>query len=184
MLGKTGSVAEPEHQPTAVTGASVSPWCGHYAEGGTGTDEAILPSSCPGLCPALSPRLSKLPLNPPPFPPVPVHRRPQALHSEGSLRGGPCELGLAVETPTCSWPSLKGCIPQSSGIWPIWAHRQQHHQPVGQPGPATFLTLQVGPCQLQGTLEQLARDQSLWTLATEPGCRLLAVCMAGQRGGQ
>ena len=53
-----------------------------------------------------------------------------------------------------------------------------------QPGPTprSSLSLQMGPCRLLGALEQHTENESTWTLATEPGCPLLEVCIAGQRG--
>ena len=50
------------------------------------------------------------------------------------------------------------------------------------PSSAISLALQLGPCRLQGSLEQHVENQSTWTLAAEPGCPLLEVRMAGPRG--
>lgn len=53
-----------------------------------------------------------------------------------------------------------------------------------QPGPAphSSLSLQMGPCRLQGALGQHTENQSTWILATEPGCPLLEVRIVGQQG--
>ena len=50
-----------------------------------------------------------------------------------------------------------------------------------QPGPTprSSLSLQMGPCRLLGALEQHTENESTWTLATESGCPLLEVCIAG-----
>lgn len=55
---------------------------------------------------------------------------------------------------------------------------------AAQPRPPAHssLALQLGPCRLQGSLEQHTENESTWTLAAEPGCPLLEVRMGGPRG--
>ncbi|KAB1263652.1 uncharacterized protein Cadr_000024167 [Camelus dromedarius] len=135
-------------------------------------------------CPQL-----ELRLNPAIFPTFQATGIPQALHSEGSLTWGPCKFDLATDLHSDHGDAhlqlAHTCGPQTSVLG-----RLTHSLPLldrlglpprstisltAQPGPATHssLDLQLGPCQLQGALEQRTGDQSTWMLATQPGCPLL-----------
>lgn len=122
---------------------------------------------------------------------------PQALHAEGSLSWGPCEVNLATGLHSDRGDALlqlaRTCGPQTSVVGHL-AHSLPLLGRLGlppssaislavRPRPAarSSLALQLGPCRLRGMLEQHG-NQSAWTLAAEPGCPLLEVCMVGQRG--
>ena len=122
---------------------------------------------------------------------------PQALRSEGSLSWGPCEFDLTTDFHSDRGDAhlqlARTCGPQTL----VLGHLTHSLPLLGrlglpprsaisltvQPGPARYssLSLRMGPCRLQGALEQHAENRSTWTLATEPGCPLLEVCIAGQR---
>lgn len=96
----------------------------------------------------------------PHFPPVLVHRRPQVLHSEGSLRGAPVSSAWLWRCPPAAGPHSRAAFLSPRASDPHGPAASRTISLATQPGPATFLALQVGPCQLQGTLEQLARDKA------------------------
>ncbi|XP_032183674.1 uncharacterized protein LOC116580920 isoform X2 [Mustela erminea] len=113
---------------------------------------------------------------------------PQALHAEGSLSWGPCEVILATGLHSDRGDALlqlaRTCGPQTSVVGHL-AHSLPLLGRLGlppssaislavRPRPAarSSLALQLGPCRLRGMLEQRG-NQSAWTLATEPGCPLL-----------
>lgn len=154
---------------------------GHFAEGGAQRVQALGP---------------RLPLNPATFPIFQAAGVPQALHSKGSLSWGPCEFDLAaglhsdygdahLQLARISGPqtSVLGHLTHSL---PLLGHLglppKNAISLMAQPGPATLgsLALQMGPCQLQGTLEHHAGNRSTWMLATKPGCPLLEVRVLGQ----
>ncbi|XP_026899040.2 uncharacterized protein LOC106989291 isoform X4 [Acinonyx jubatus] len=114
---------------------------------------------------------------------------PQALHAEGSLSWSPCEVNLASSLQSDPGDAhlllALTCGPQT-----LVVGRLAHSLPLlgrlglppssaislaAQPRPParSSLALQLGPCQLQGSLEQHVENQSTWTLAAEPGCPLL-----------
>ncbi|EPY76390.1 hypothetical protein CB1_001431008, partial [Camelus ferus] len=90
---------------------------------------------------------------------------------------GPCTLTTHGDVRTkanathTNWTlSLVNCCPQleATGI-----PQALHSEGSLTWGPCNSLDLQLGPCQLQGALEQRTGDQSTWMLATQPGCPLL-----------
>ncbi|GAB5583070.1 apolipoprotein B-100 [Prionailurus iriomotensis] len=114
---------------------------------------------------------------------------PQALHAEGSLSWSPCEVNLASSLQSDPGDAhlllALTCGPQT-----LVVGRLAHSLPLlgrlglppssaislaAQPRPSarSSLALQLGPCRLQGSLEQHVENQSTWTLAAEPGCPLL-----------
>nr|XP_025711332.1 uncharacterized protein LOC112811463 [Callorhinus ursinus] len=114
---------------------------------------------------------------------------PQALHSEGSLSWGPCEVSLATglrsDHGDAHLQLARTCGSQTSVIG-----RLGHSLPLlgrlglppssaislavrPRPAARSSLAVQLGPCRLQGTLDHRTGNQSAWTLATEPGCPLL-----------
>nr|XP_054363489.1 uncharacterized protein LOC123844460 [Mirounga angustirostris] len=114
---------------------------------------------------------------------------PQALHSEGRLSWGPCNVSLATglrsDRGDAHLQLARTCGPQTSVIGRL-AHSLPPLGRLGlppssaislaiQPHPAarSSLDVQLGPCRLRGMLEQRAGNQSAWTLASEPGCPLL-----------
>ncbi|XP_070218679.1 uncharacterized protein [Bos mutus] len=114
---------------------------------------------------------------------------PQTLHSEGSLSWGPCEFDLTTDFHSDRGDAhlqlARSCGPQTLVLGHL-AHSLPLLGRLGlpprsaisltvQPGPAphSSLSLQMGPCRLQGALEQHTENQSTWMLATEPGCPLL-----------
>ncbi|XP_061009876.1 uncharacterized protein LOC133063958 [Dama dama] len=114
---------------------------------------------------------------------------PRALRSEGSLSWGPCEFDLTTDFHSDRGDAYlqlaRTCGPQTL----VLGHLTHSLPLLGrlglpprsaisltvQPGPTRYssLSLQMGPCRLQGALEQHAENRSTWTLATEPGCPLL-----------
>ncbi|KAI4531608.1 hypothetical protein MG293_018122 [Ovis ammon polii] len=114
---------------------------------------------------------------------------PRALRSEGSLSWGPCEFDLTTDfhsdrgdarlqlAHTCGPHTLVlGHLTHSLPLLGrLGLPPQSAISLTVQPGPAphSSLSLQMGPCRLQGALGQHAENQSTWILATEPGCPLL-----------
>ncbi|XP_055264785.1 uncharacterized protein LOC129545005 [Moschus berezovskii] len=114
---------------------------------------------------------------------------PQALRSEGSLSWGPCEFDLTTDfhgdRGDAHLQLARTCGPQTL----VLGHLTHSLPLLGRlglpprsaisltaqliPAPHSSLSLQMGPCRLQGALEQHIENQSTWTLATEPGCPLL-----------
>ncbi|XP_045316683.1 uncharacterized protein LOC123589086, partial [Leopardus geoffroyi] len=114
---------------------------------------------------------------------------PQALHAEGSLSWSPCEVNLASSLRSDPGDAhlllALTCGPQTLVVGRL-AHSLPLLGRLGLPpssavslaaqprSPArSSLALQLGPCRLQGSLEQHVENQSTWTLAAEPGCPLL-----------
>ncbi|DAA15673.1 TPA: hypothetical protein BOS_22577 [Bos taurus] len=114
---------------------------------------------------------------------------PRALRSKGSLSWGPCEFDLTTDFHSDRGDAhlqlARSCGPQTLVLGHL-AHSLPLLGRLGLPprsaisltvqtGPAphSSLSLQMGPCQLQGALEQHTENQSTWMLATEPGCPLL-----------
>ncbi|KAI4559466.1 hypothetical protein MJG53_017992 [Ovis ammon polii x Ovis aries] len=114
---------------------------------------------------------------------------PRALRSEGSLSWGPCEFDLTTDfhsdrgdarlqlAHTCGPNTLVlGHLTHSLPLLGrLGLPPQSAISLTVQPGPAphSSLSLQMGPCRLQGALGQHTENQSTWILATEPGCPLL-----------
>ncbi|KAI4551438.1 hypothetical protein MJT46_017690 [Ovis ammon polii x Ovis aries] len=114
---------------------------------------------------------------------------PRALRSEGSLSWGPCEFDLTTDfhsdrgdarlqlAHTCGPHTLVlGHLTHSLPLLGrLGLPPQSAISLTVQPGPAphSSLSLQMGPCRLQGALGQHTENQSTWILATEPGCPLL-----------
>ncbi|XP_027626856.1 uncharacterized protein LOC106734678 [Tupaia chinensis] len=114
---------------------------------------------------------------------------PPALHSKGSLHWAPCRFDLASSLHSDRGDAhlqlARTCGPQASvsgrlaHTLPLLGHLglppSSAISLTTRPSPAAHssLALHVGPCQLQGSLEQLTGSRSTWTLEAEPGCPLL-----------
>ncbi|XP_044534269.1 uncharacterized protein LOC123249339 [Gracilinanus agilis] len=114
---------------------------------------------------------------------------PQSLATRGSLRVGPCsgDLTMALQSDggdahmhlasSCRQKSLvQGSLQHSFGPLSrlgLPPSSAIHLQAGLDPDPQSSLTLQIGQCQLQGSMELQPGNKTQWVLETEMDCELL-----------